>query len=49
MGCCMGFDCTPVWNWGLIIFDVGDGSYSSVYKVKRMEDGCEYALKKVKI
>lgn len=27
----------------------GDGSYSSVYKVKRVEDGLEYALKKVKI
>ncbi len=29
--------------------DSGDGSYSSVYKVKRSEDGLEYALKKVKI
>jgi NIMA (never in mitosis gene a)-related kinase len=28
---------------------VGDGSYSSVYKVKRLEDSLEYALKKVKI
>jgi len=28
---------------------VGDGSYSSVYKVKRLEDGLIYALKKVKI
>lgn len=28
---------------------LGDGSYSSVYKVKRLEDGQEYALKKVKI
>lgn len=28
---------------------IGDGSYSSVYKVKRLEDGLEYALKKVKI
>ena len=27
----------------------GDGSYSSVYKVKRREDGALYALKKVKI
>jgi NIMA (never in mitosis gene a)-related kinase len=39
------------WVWiqiGLPIF-LGDGSYSSVYKVKRTEDGLEYALKKVKI
>jgi NIMA (never in mitosis gene a)-related kinase 1/4/5 len=28
---------------------VGDGSYSSVYRVKRLEDGLDYALKKVKI
>ena len=28
---------------------LGDGSYSSVYKVKRIEDGQIYALKKVKI
>ena len=27
----------------------GDGSYSQVYKVKRQEDGQEYALKKVKM
>jgi len=27
----------------------GDGSYSSVYKVKRLEDSELYALKKVKI
>jgi len=32
-----------------IHFASGDGSYSSVYKVKRAEDGLEYALKKVKI
>ncbi len=33
------------------LFDLiaGDGSYSSVYKVKRLEDGLIYALKKVKI
>ena len=31
-------------NWIL-----GDGSYSSVYRVKRLEDGLDYALKKVKI
>jgi NIMA (never in mitosis gene a)-related kinase 1/4/5 len=39
------------WVWiqiGLPIL-LGDGSYSSVYKVKRTEDGLEYALKKVKI
>ena len=28
---------------------LGDGSYSSVYKVKRQEDNQIYALKKVKI
>ena len=28
---------------------VGDGSYSSVYKVLRKENNTEYALKKVKI
>ncbi len=28
---------------------VGDGSYSCVYKVLRLEDGQEYALKKVKM
>ena len=33
----------------LIVLYSGDGSYSSVYKVKRAEDGLEYALKKVKI
>ncbi len=27
----------------------GEGAYSSVYKVKRKSDGCEYALKKVKL
>ncbi len=27
----------------------GEGAYSSVYKVKRIADGCEYALKKVKL
>ena len=29
--------------------NIGDGSYSSVYRVKRLEDGIDYALKKVKI
>lgn len=33
----------------IILYILGDGSYSSVYKVKRIEDGLEYALKKVKI
>jgi len=28
---------------------IGEGSYSSVYHVKRLSDGCEYALKKVKL
>ena len=28
---------------------LGDGAYSNVYKVKRLEDGQEYALKKVKL
>lgn len=27
----------------------GDGAYSNVYKVKRLEDGNLYALKKVKL
>ena len=32
-----------------MIFSLGDGSYSSVYKVKRKTDDQIYALKKVKI
>lgn len=32
-----------------IMSKLGDGAYSSVYKVKRLEDGLIYALKKVKI
>jgi NIMA (never in mitosis gene a)-related kinase len=28
---------------------LGEGAYSSVYKVKRKSDGNEYALKKVKL
>ena len=32
-----------------IISKLGDGAYSSVYKVKRALDGQEYALKKAKI
>ena len=32
-----------------LICVLGDGAYSEVYKVKRLEDGIEYALKKVKL
>lgn len=32
-----------------IMSKLGDGAYSSVYKVKRLEDSHIYALKKVKI
>ena len=32
-----------------IVTKLGEGAYSSVYKVKRLTDGCEYALKKVKM
>ena len=32
-----------------IISKLGDGAYSSVFKVRRLEDGLIYALKKVKI
>ena len=32
-----------------IVKKIGDGAYSNVYKVKRHEDGLEYALKKVKL
>jgi len=28
---------------------IGDGAYSNVYKVRRLEDNIEYALKKVKL
>ena len=28
---------------------IGDGAYSLVYKVKRLEDSQEYAMKKVKL
>jgi len=31
------------------VYNLGDGAYSLVYKVKRISDGQEYALKKVKI
>lgn len=32
-----------------VIKKLGDGAYSSVYKVKRLDDGEIYALKKVKM
>ena len=32
-----------------IIKKLGDGAYSSVYKVKRLDDNSIYALKQVKI
>ena len=32
-----------------IIDKIGEGAYSTVYTVKRIEDGNLYALKKVKI
>lgn len=32
-----------------ILSRLGEGAYSSVYKVKRLVDGMEYALKKVKM
>ena len=33
----------------MILQKLGDGAYSSVYKVRRIEDSQVYALKKVKI
>jgi len=33
----------------IFTFILGDGAYSNVYKVKRLEDGQYYALKKVKM
>jgi serine/threonine protein kinase len=33
----------------LPISKIGEGSFSSVYKVQRVTDGCIYALKKVRI
>lgn len=30
-------------------FGIGEGAYSVVYRVKRLSDGQEYALKKVKM
>jgi NIMA (never in mitosis gene a)-related kinase len=32
-----------------MIFILGEGAYSKVYKVRRIADGFEYALKKVKL
>ena len=32
-----------------ILTKLGEGAYSSVYKVKRITDGGEYALKKVRM
>ena len=32
-----------------IVAKLGDGSYSTVYKVRRIEDGCLYAPKRVKM
>ncbi len=36
-------------NYWEIIILLGEGAYSSVYKVKRIADNAEYALKKVKL
>lgn len=36
-------------NLKLIVNIIGEGAYSSVYQVKRLADGDEYALKKVKM
>lgn len=32
-----------------ILSKLGEGAYSTVYKVKRLSDGVEYALKRVKL
>lgn len=32
-----------------VISKIGDGTYSSVYKVRRVHDGAIYALKKVQL
>jgi NIMA (never in mitosis gene a)-related kinase len=45
----MAYKRTTVLRDFVIIQKLGDGAYSSVYKVKRIEDGQVYALKKVKI
>jgi len=31
------------------LINIGDGAYSNVFRVKRLEDGELYALKKVKL
>jgi NIMA (never in mitosis gene a)-related kinase len=33
----------------IILSKIGEGAYSEVYKVKRLNDGAIYALKKVKM
>lgn len=33
----------------VVLNEIGKGSYSSVYKVRRVSDGKEYALKKVRL
>ncbi len=33
----------------VLLQKIGEGTYSSVHKVKRLSDGQEYALKKVKL
>jgi len=45
----MAYKRTTILRDFVIIQKLGDGAYSSVYKVKRIEDGHVYALKKVKI
>ena len=35
-------------NAFLIFFYLGEGAFSQVFKVKRLSDGNEYALKKVR-
>lgn len=32
-----------------VLNKLGEGAYSTVYKVRRVEDGCVYALKRVKM
>lgn len=36
-------------KWVYIHTSIGDGAYSNVFKVKRIEDEAIYALKKVKL
>lgn len=35
--------------WYVVLHNKGEGAYSVVYKVQRIEDGLTYALKKVKL